>query len=158
MKKYRAVIAFACGLPPTLEPNRRILRRAIKRAEELKISIIAAEGALKERDNLQILLAPPEKHYTTWKFCEWVAGVIKENGWEDDDFLAVAEPDHVDRCIRDLKWLGISAEDDGYFKANGEHFYDVNSEQWWTRYRYLNLCRERIVRCLPFWLYFRIAG
>ena len=161
MGKYRGVIALIFGSPPELEGNRKILKRAIERSTELgRVLTISAGKALKGLNDPHVLFAPPDKCKNTWRFCEWAAEVIKERGLENCDFLLEAEPDHATRCIRDFKWLGISVEEDNYFRAHNMHFYDPKSEQWRTRpeNRSSFLRREKILMRLPKWFYKITAG
>ena len=136
------IVPFLFGLPTSLLGNLNIVKRAEELGKELNIPVSEIDVS--------------ERMSSTFKFVKALASVADRNGWKK--ILVVAAPDHAWRCVRDLKKLGFEAEADDYFSKNGILLYDKNSEQWWTRSRFLFWLREVPIFLLPFWLYDKIAG
>ena len=154
--KYDVVVAFAFGLPSGLEANMKIVRRASELGRSLHLPVFGEKIFPKLFSNL-IELAPEETGYSsTLKLVKALSAVAKKRGWKN--VLVVAQPNHAERCIRDLKQFGFNAEADNYFRERGMYLYDKKSLQWQTRSAWQFWLREAPLRLLPWWLYSRIAG
>lgn len=157
MKKYDVVAVFAFGLPPELESNKLLIKRAAYLGSIYNILVIA-EGALPESETYQdnIFYLTPEENYTTLRFVKFFVNLANKNGWKN--VLVVAAPCHSKRCCRDLERFGFSTTYDKHFFFCGVSLFNRKSFQWFTRSRFLYFLREIPLRLLPWPIYNFIAG
>lgn len=99
------------------------------------------------------ILAPmqDEGHTSTYDVAHFVARLAVERHWKS--VLVVAAPQHRDRCVRDLKQLGLEATWVALHPYQPRSFYDFNSGHWWTRNKFFWWIREWPLRKLPWPLY-----
>lgn len=158
------VVAFAFGVPETILSNRRIARRASKKARELGAPVytqldIQIEGDIKVEYAEEQLGDPPPtlriaKGAARWAKCEGITRL-----W------IVAAQLHLWRCSRDLvravKEVGAQIEiqvcRDLNYLSEAEWFC-ADSTQKRTQSRKNWESRERILRLVPFFIYRIIAG
>jgi len=149
--KFDVVAAFSFGLPISSAVNQAINERAEEIGRRLNITVV-------KETNFALGLGWSNNRAAN----KWVSSTLKFSKYLASkrfrSVLVVAAPDHVRRCIRDLKRVGLKAEADWYFKNTRMLCYYASSLQPFIRSRWRFLIREYIINLLPWEIYEKITG
>lgn len=155
MKKYNGVVAFAFGAPANTPPNRAIARRAKEIASRHGELPIAAQHEVAPKYAYH--LDEGKQCVSTLWLARRLRGIAPVS-WQK--LLVVAAPPHLERVVRDLRYVGFDAEPDRELEYlyHEEFWFSRNSTQRWTRSPQLWRMRETIIHLMPWWLYEWISG
>ncbi len=158
-----AVIAFAFSIPWKIKPNIILAEIASRKAQNFNIPIYTQKDIFinpkLEPVYIQDLLNGPP---STLQISFWA------NYWAQKEkiekFYVVAARPHIERCLRDLKYVAKKKSLEIEFcvckevyQHSEEVWYCLRSEQKHTQTKINWQKRERIIRLLPMWFYKSIS-
>ncbi len=158
------IVAFAFGTPSSIQSNVRIASMAVQRVR-LHSGLVYTQRDVPLDPDIPVVFTPEESGSPppTLRICRGAVRWARQEKL-DELWIAAAGP-HLWRCRRDLlraiDEVGIDlavriCQESG--SNAGSEWYCEDSTQsrtrsvsaWWTR--------ELLLRCLPFWLYQRVAS
>lgn len=162
--KATGVVAFAFGMPNTIQPNRRIAEIASKKAKELNGSVYTQLDIRVEEDILvEYIEEEPGNPPPTLRIARGAVQWAKRHGFTQ--LWVVAAKPHLWRALRDVQQVvrevGVRIEvyvckeveqypEDSWFCPDSTQD-RVRSRKAWDK-------RENIVKLMPFFVYKRIAS
>lgn len=163
----KGIVAFAFGMPATIQPNRRIAKIAAEKAHELNapiytqldIRVPLESGVQVEYIEGEKLGSPPSTLRIARGAIEWA----KRN--QITDLFIVAAKPHLRRVLRDIE--KAARENKVRIKVHpSEEIEQYPADSWFspdsiqkrTRSRKVWIIRECILNLMPFFLYKRIAS
>jgi hypothetical protein len=163
--KTAGVVAFAFGAPETILSNRRIAIVASQKARELcapvytQLDVRVESGIQVEYTEEEPGNPPP-----TLRIARGAVQWAKRHGFTML-FVVAAKP-HLWRALRDVRAavredgarIGVRACDKGIAQYPGDSWFCPDSAQARTRSSEVWNKRENILKCLPFFVYKRVAS
>ena len=161
-KKKAGIVAFAFGVPASVHSNMLIARVASQKARELVAPVftqldVGIDPDVEVFHIIERLGEPPPTLKIAKEAVQWAVEIGIRQLW------VVAAKPHLWRCLRDLKQAaceeGIKIDVcEEIEKYPADEWFCDDSTQERTRSRKAWERRERILKCLPFFIYKCIAS
>ncbi|MFH0912636.1 MAG: hypothetical protein V1807_03215 [Patescibacteria group bacterium] len=159
------IVVFAFGSPSSIEPNQLLMHISTVSTILYGADQVFTQKELPfgpERHNIEYI-SEKENAEPTLRIARWA--VKRAIAKKMRQLIIIAATPHVGRCIRDVRWAikeqkaEIEAEIcsdmrlypiNKWFCAESSQPRSRSSWAWWPR--------ELILRCMPMWLYTKVAG
>lgn len=159
------IVAFAFGIPSSIEPNRRLAKLAAEKARSLNARVYTQQDVMPLPVGIEVELTEENypKRVPTLRIARGSVRWAKQQGISEL-WVCAAKP-HIARATRDLKFAVCEANAsisvkvcEGICRDASYHWFCAHSGQLDTRFAPLWYIRDGILRHMPMRLYSFIAG